>query len=226
MDIPSPTVFHPHDPQLQDDSLAEALTRRTAGGGVIGSFDKELTVKQADAARDSLCMSLYQLAFDWCVSLLNDKTAAPKEAMNGTIRILDVFGFENAAVNGFPQARTNSVSTAGILPPLTHATAIHFQPLVTDNPTHPTNNSPPHTHHPTNRRSPTCPPPTHPPPTTTTLAAHDTTTHHTKPHTTHLTPPHTKTHTTHQKPRTTHTPLCIWVGSPACLQLGGIARFS
>ncbi|KAL3908377.1 MAG: hypothetical protein SGPRY_009823, partial [Prymnesium sp.] len=90
LDMPSPTVFHPHDPQLQDDSLAEALTRRTAGGGVIGSFDKELTVKQADAARDSLCMSLYQLAFDWCVSLLNDKTAAPKEAMNGTIRILDL----------------------------------------------------------------------------------------------------------------------------------------
>lgn len=60
-------------------------------------------MKQAQVARDSMCMLLYQIAFDWCVSLLNEKTKPRTNSVFASIRILDIFGFENLKTNAFPQ---------------------------------------------------------------------------------------------------------------------------
>jgi len=93
--------------EVDDASLDSALTERTAGGGAIGTYTKSLTVKQAQVARDSMCMLLYQIAFDWCVSLLNEKTKPRANSVFASIRILDIFGFENLKTNAFPQLCIN-----------------------------------------------------------------------------------------------------------------------
>ena len=71
----------------------------------MGTFMKALEVKQAHAARDTLCMYLYMLVFEWAAQLLNERTAfAPGRAAR-SIGILDVFGFESFDTNSLAQVK-------------------------------------------------------------------------------------------------------------------------
>ena len=64
---------------------------------------------QASVARNSLCMHLYALAFDWCVERINSELAAPAVSVGHCIGVLDIFGFENfgAGKNSLPQLCIN-----------------------------------------------------------------------------------------------------------------------
>ena len=74
-------------------------------------FVKKLNVARADASRNSLCMYIYQLAFDWCVEKINRDIARSENDAFRTVGVLDIFGFENFDARGqsnkFPQLCIN-----------------------------------------------------------------------------------------------------------------------
>jgi myosin-5 len=87
------------------DTLNTLLTYRKimAGKEVINVKMKQLECFQR---RDSLAKSLYSTLFDWVVAKINQELL-PKEAHSKSIGILDIFGFENFATNGFEQLCIN-----------------------------------------------------------------------------------------------------------------------
>lgn len=127
----SSTALDDAGSQVDGALLEEALTVRTSGGGAMGTFTKPLTVKQAMAARDALCMLIYHLAFKWCVAMLNEKLYVAGKDVFASVRILDVFGFENFKRNGLPQVSPTShrheahsfvklTACATVVPPVVH----------------------------------------------------------------------------------------------------------
>ena len=91
--------------QCSTESLQKVLTFRTIGGGAMETFSKPFEMKGAFAVRSTLCMHIYELAFDWAVKALNAQ--APASALDPSIGVLDVFGFENFVTNGFGQLCIN-----------------------------------------------------------------------------------------------------------------------
>lgn len=91
--------------QVNEASLASAVTHRTMGGGAIEEYKKPLEAPQAETARNSLLMHIYSLVFDWCVEVINDYIAVPRA--EACIGVLDIFGFENFSLNSFPQLCIN-----------------------------------------------------------------------------------------------------------------------
>ena len=91
--------------QVDAKMLEAAITSRTMGGGVVEVYQKPLEPKLAEVARNSLVGHVYQLAFDWAVDVINDYIAASR--FHTAVGILDIFGFENFALNSFPQLCIN-----------------------------------------------------------------------------------------------------------------------
>ena len=92
--------------KVDPPALLSAVTCKTMGGGKIETYVKPLEPKDAENARNSLCMHLYCLVFDWCVDMINDYISRPSEAAF-CVGVLDIFGFENFGVNSFPQLCIN-----------------------------------------------------------------------------------------------------------------------
>lgn len=86
--------------------LQKAVCTKSISAGKDGPIEKGLDAKQADSIRNSLCMHLYSLVFDWVVHLVNEVLSASSSHL--AIGVLDIFGFENFTLNSFPQARARS----------------------------------------------------------------------------------------------------------------------
>ncbi|EGG24237.1 myosin-5b [Cavenderia fasciculata] len=76
------------------------LTRKVVSGKEV--FTTANTKERAENARDSLSMLLYGLMFDWLVVKINAAMSAQQKSKS-FIGILDIYGFESFAVNGFEQ---------------------------------------------------------------------------------------------------------------------------
>jgi len=85
--------------------MTEAITYRTMGGGKLSTYKVPLEPRVAVVARNSLCMHVYSLCFDWCVDVINDYISTYNAAY--CTGVLDIFGFENFTVNSFPQLCIN-----------------------------------------------------------------------------------------------------------------------
>jgi myosin heavy subunit len=68
-------------------------------------YKKPLEPQAAEGTRNSLLMHIYSLVFDWCVAVINGYIA--KGSAEACIGVLDIFGFENFALNSFPQLCIN-----------------------------------------------------------------------------------------------------------------------
>ena len=92
-------------------TLQGALTTRQFV--VVGEkITSHLSRDKSEAGRNSLLMHIYALAFDWCVSVINESIARPKSEVSHTVGVLDIFGFENFnenknQTNSFPQLCIN-----------------------------------------------------------------------------------------------------------------------
>jgi myosin heavy subunit len=91
--------------QCPPADLAKAMISKTMGGGVVEVYTKPLEPKQAESSRNSLCMHLYQLVFDWCTDKINIEIAV--NSADFCVGLLDIFGFENFGTNSFPQLCIN-----------------------------------------------------------------------------------------------------------------------
>ena len=96
--------------QVDAKTLTEALTTMDTFF-VDTMVTKPLQKTQAEAGRNSLCMHIYLLAFDWCVEKINRKIARPDGEVSRCVGVLDIFGFENFSAKGqtnsFPQLCIN-----------------------------------------------------------------------------------------------------------------------
>ena len=91
--------------QVSPKQLFDAIAFRTMGGGKLSTYKCPLEPHLATAARNSLCMHIYSLAFDWVVDVINDYISVENAAY--CTGILDIFGFENFDKNSFPQLCIN-----------------------------------------------------------------------------------------------------------------------
>ncbi|KAJ1910342.1 hypothetical protein IWQ60_010705 [Tieghemiomyces parasiticus] len=66
-----------------------------------------LDAAQARQQRDDLAKSLYSLLFSWMVEFLNTKLCKDEAQVANFIGLLDLFGFQNLASNGFEQFLMN-----------------------------------------------------------------------------------------------------------------------
>ncbi|KAJ1977574.1 hypothetical protein H4R35_002241 [Dimargaris xerosporica] len=66
-----------------------------------------LDAEQAERQRDDLAKSLYSLLFSWIVEFLNTKLCKDDSQAVNFIGLLDLFGFQNLATNGFDQFLIN-----------------------------------------------------------------------------------------------------------------------
>ncbi|RKP37869.1 chitin synthase-domain-containing protein [Dimargaris cristalligena] len=66
-----------------------------------------LDAQQARQQRDDLAKSLYSLLFSWIVEFLNTKLCKEDSQTSNFIGLLDLFGFQNLASNGFEQFLVN-----------------------------------------------------------------------------------------------------------------------
>ena len=101
--------------QLEPTLLEQSLCRRVmGGGGGVEQYALQRPPSAARAVRNSICMRVYNLAFGWCVDLLNASTAstAAHASSMGSIGILDIFGFESLHRNGLPQLCINYANEA------------------------------------------------------------------------------------------------------------------
>lgn len=91
-------------------TLQDALTTRPF---VIAGeqFTSPLSRERSETVRNSLLAHIYALAFDWCVTKINESIARPKSEVSHTVGVLDIFGFENFSgkdqTNSFPQLCIN-----------------------------------------------------------------------------------------------------------------------
>ena len=98
---------------VSSETLQQAFTRRTIktrGESVQVNLNPEAAKDSCDA----LAKSIYQSAFLWLVSKINDATKAENHRTSsgytgqyGVIGLLDIFGFECFATNGFEQLCIN-----------------------------------------------------------------------------------------------------------------------
>ncbi|KAL5247554.1 hypothetical protein ACHWQZ_G019434 [Mnemiopsis leidyi] len=90
---------------VNTEQLIESLThnKREMRGEV---FLSPLNEEQALASRDSITMAVYSHLFDWIIQRINSRIKSPKTPFS-SIGVLDIFGFENFAVNRFEQFNIN-----------------------------------------------------------------------------------------------------------------------
>jgi myosin heavy subunit len=70
----------------------------------------ELTLDQSYMARDALCKDLYGSLFSWIIRKINSTISVdsgPSRKKSNFIGLLDIFGFEIFAKNGFEQLCIN-----------------------------------------------------------------------------------------------------------------------
>ncbi len=98
---------------IENQVLAEILTKKKLNIKGEGIIKKELNVEQAYNSRDAISKALYSKLFDYIVYKVN-KAIANKEEANKVkssnvhkIGILDIFGFENFEHNSFEQLCIN-----------------------------------------------------------------------------------------------------------------------
>ncbi|EQC35904.1 hypothetical protein SDRG_06652 [Saprolegnia diclina VS20] len=92
---------------VEPDRLRSALTKRQ-----IKAKDEwyvvQLTVAQAEEARDAMARSIYGYLFDWIVAKVNTCIGGREfAATDRFIGVLDIFGFESFDVNSFEQLCIN-----------------------------------------------------------------------------------------------------------------------
>ncbi|CEG45057.1 myosinlike protein [Plasmopara halstedii] len=87
---------------LPTKSIEEALCNRT----VITRNDSvtvPLSPVEAAENRDALAKTIYSKMFDWMVGKINGAISTDERRIKGQIGVLDIFGFEDFAHNGFEQ---------------------------------------------------------------------------------------------------------------------------
>lgn len=87
---------------VPDSSIEQALCNRT----VITRNDSvtvPLDPVEATENRDALAKTVYSKMFDWMVEKINAAICSPESDIDGQIGVLDIFGFEDFAQNGFDQ---------------------------------------------------------------------------------------------------------------------------
>ncbi|KDO30072.1 hypothetical protein SPRG_05263 [Saprolegnia parasitica CBS 223.65] len=92
---------------VEPDRLRSALTKRQ-----IKAKDEwyvvQLTVAQAEEARDAMARSIYGYLFEWIVAKVNTCIGGREcDATDRFIGVLDIFGFESFDVNSFEQLCIN-----------------------------------------------------------------------------------------------------------------------
>lgn len=90
---------------VETERLRRALTRRRISAP-DGEIDKQLEVTQAEGSRDALAKALYSRLFDWVVDAINASIGATGE-IQGTVGLLDIYGFECFDKNSFEQFNIN-----------------------------------------------------------------------------------------------------------------------
>ncbi|XP_022104374.1 myosin-IIIb-like isoform X3 [Acanthaster planci] len=94
---------------IEQDDLAEAITTSSVVA-CDETIVRQNTKDQAEDIRDALSKALYGRLFNWIVNRINTllkPIEQPGENGQRTISILDIFGFENFAVNSFEQLCIN-----------------------------------------------------------------------------------------------------------------------
>ncbi|GLD98764.1 hypothetical protein PINS_up007482 [Pythium insidiosum] len=93
------------------ERLAFAMTKR-----VLTTATETLTVSldasQAETTRNALVMECYRLLFGWLVAQINTQIRARTTRACDFIGLLDIFGFEDMAVNSFEQLCINYANEA------------------------------------------------------------------------------------------------------------------
>lgn len=97
---------------LEYASLLSALSTRTVTtsvGGIVESVTVRLSAQKTLYTRDNLAKAIYSALFDWAVSFVNARlgSQASGNPADCFIGILDIFGFESFATNGFEQLLIN-----------------------------------------------------------------------------------------------------------------------
>lgn len=96
--------------QMDSKALQNALRIKTLSMGNKGEeVKKPLTVPEAEDVRDAFSKMLYSRMFSWLVERMNIAIAGSVNSAKNSkfIGILDIFGFENFAVNSFEQMCIN-----------------------------------------------------------------------------------------------------------------------
>lgn len=92
--------------------LAAALTRRTLHTAAE-TLEVALDATRAANTRDALAMECYRLLFDWLVGRVNARLQpVGMSGESAFIGLLDIFGFEDMAVNSFEQLCINYANEA------------------------------------------------------------------------------------------------------------------
>ncbi|CAH2066249.1 unnamed protein product, partial [Iphiclides podalirius] len=87
-------------------NLCDALTKKT----LIAQGDKVVSTLSASAAvegRDALVKAIYGYIFEYIVETINKTLCKGQQLSNGSVGILDIFGFENFESNSFEQLCIN-----------------------------------------------------------------------------------------------------------------------
>lgn len=87
------------------DELTTGLTERTMKTVLGETFKVPLSAEKCQEACDALAKELYSKAFQWLVQTINKGTKAVNH--EGTIGLLDIFGFESFETNRFEQLCIN-----------------------------------------------------------------------------------------------------------------------
>eukprot|EP00924_Labyrinthula_sp_SR-Ha-C_P013543 augustus_masked-scaffold_5-processed-gene-6.34-mRNA-1 protein AED:0.10 eAED:0.10 QI:0/-1/0/1/-1/1/1/0/1165 len=100
---------------VDTDSLERVLTKRKLTVG-MEEFVKDLNVHQAVGAKDALIKSIYSNLFNYIVAEINTqiqpRDSASQFSSEGSISVLDIFGFEVFETNGFEQLLINYTNEA------------------------------------------------------------------------------------------------------------------